>query len=165
MRHEPSFRVAQIVYFSDLTRPDARVVPLGSLAEIILPHMHGLALKARTTLMPDELRLVSPLVRDALANPFSFLRADFESAWESADGASALQFFAKRHASSLSVLAPVEYHQRHWLLERLLPVREEAVEGQLSSAVDSEFGKLLTRFGAHVSAQRKRIESEVREAA
>lgn len=165
MRIEPSFRVARIVYFTNLTRADARVIPLGTLSEVLLPHIHGLALKARAGLLPDELALITPLIRDRLANPFAFLRSEFDLAWNEAPSGKAMEFLAGRHASSLSVLAPTDYSERNWLLSRILPVRDDAVEGKLSAAVDSEFSELLKRYGSHVAAPRKVIESESRDAA
>jgi hypothetical protein len=159
-----TFRVAKIVYFTDLTRAGSRVIPLGSLAEVRLSHMHGLALKARSGLKPDEVALVTPLIRNKLADPFEFLRAEFDLAWHQATAGKAIEFLAQRHASSLSVLAPTDYSERHWLLSRLLHVRGEAVEGKLSDAVDSEFAELLKQYGDQVDADQKVIES-CREAA
>src|SRR4051812_19526463 len=103
---QPAFRVARIVYFTDLSRASARVVPLGTLAEVITPHVYGLALKARAGLKADELALVTPLIREQMKNPFSFLRGEFDAAWENADPGRAIDFLAGRHTSSLSVLAP-----------------------------------------------------------
>lgn len=165
MSIDPTFRVARIVYFTNLTRADARVIPLGTLSEVLLPHIHGLALKARAELQSDELAMVTPLIRDRLANPFTFLRGEFDLAWDEAAPGKAIEFLAGRHASSLSVLAPTDYSERNWLLSRILPVRDDAVEGKLSAAVDSEFSELLKHYGSHVAAPRKVIESESREAA
>ena len=53
----------------------------------------------------------------------------------------------------------------NWLLTRLLRVREEAVEAQLSAAVDNEFSELTKCYGGHAAAPRKVIESEERAAA
>ncbi len=155
-----TFRVARIVYFTDLSRRDARVIPLGSLSEVLLPHVHGLALKARAVLLPQELESVSPLIRDRLSNPFAFLRDEFDLAWETARPGAAIEFLAGRHASSLSVLAPADYSERHWLLNMLLPPREDAVEAKLSAAVDDEFADLIKAYGSHAIAPRKVIESE-----
>jgi hypothetical protein len=164
MSSASTFRVARIVYFTDLTRGSARVIPLGSLSEVSLPHIYGLALKARSVLNSEELALVTPIIRDRLANPFAFLRSEFDLAWGKASPGKAIDFLADRHASSLSILAPSDYSERHWLLGRLLPVRDDAVEGKLSAAVDSEFAELLKSYGSHVAAPRKVIESEDRAA-
>jgi len=165
MSAELSFRVARIVYFSDLTRAGARVIPLGSLSEVVLPHIYGLALKARAALAEDELELIAPLIRERLTDPFAFLRGEFDLAWDTAAPGKAIDFLAGRHASSLSVLAPTDYAEKGWLFSRLLVPRADAVEGKLSAAVDVEFSELVKTYGAHVAAPRKVIESEVREAA
>ena len=160
-----TFRVARIVYFTDLTRADARVIPLGSLSEILLPQIHALALKARTELQADELACVSPLLRERLQNPFEFLRSEIRSAWDNAEPGAAIDILARRHASSLSVLAPTDYSERS-ILGRLLPAREDAVIAKLSAAVDSAFLELFNQYGSDAATPRKVIiESEVREAA
>jgi hypothetical protein len=166
MSTDQIFRVARIVYFTDLTSAKGRVIPLGSLAEVRLPHVHALALKARGALNKDELALITPLIRDKLADPFAYLRLEFDLAWSKAKSGHAIEFLAQRHASSLSVLAPTDYSERGWLLSRLRAPRDEAVEGKLSAAVDSEFAELLKRYGGQVAAPRKVIETdEVRDAA
>src|SRR4051794_25162503 len=101
MNYQPAFRVSRIVYFTNLTRDAARVIPLGSLAEVITPHVHGLALKARTALATDELALVTPLLRDRIKNPFTFLRGEFDLAWEGAEPGKVIEFLAGRHSTSL----------------------------------------------------------------
>jgi hypothetical protein len=159
---EPTFRVARIVYFTDVTKDRSRVIPLGALAEVVLPHVHGLALKARASLKPGELSMISPLIRDRIAIPFDFLKGEFDLAWKSAGTAGkALEFLAERHASSLSVLSPTDYPARNWLLKRLIPARSEAVEGKLSAAVDFEFAELWKLYGEPdpVTPDRKIIES------
>jgi hypothetical protein len=70
------------------------------------PNVHALALKARDGLAPDELALVSPLIRERLANPFAFLRMEFDKAWDAAEPGRAIEFLSKSHTTSLSVLAP-----------------------------------------------------------
>jgi hypothetical protein len=155
----PTFRTAQIVYFTDLTRRDARVIPLGALAEVMLPHIHGLGLRARTTLTEDELNLVSPLIRDRLSNPFTFFRAEFDLAWDDAEIGHAIDFLAGRHATSLSIMAPVDYSQRQWLLERKVAPRPDAVDAQISTAIDTEFERLMKQYGDPQVPDRKLIES------
>jgi hypothetical protein len=167
MSTHQTFRVAKVVYFTDLTRKAARVIPLGSLAEVRLKDAHALALKARTALNSDEATLITPLLRDKLADPFAFWKVEFELAFSKVkkEGADALDFLAKRHASSLSVLAPSDYEERHWLLSRLFAPRDDAVEAKLSAAVDSEFADLLKRYGGQAAAPKKVIETAVLEAA
>ena len=156
---DPTFQVARIVYLPQLTRADARAIPLGSLAEVMLPHIHGLGLRARTMLKPAELELISPLIRERLADPFSFFRAEFDLAFDKAPIGHSIAFLAARHCSSLSVLAPTDYSKRSWLFGRALPPREETVDAQLSVAVDDEFQALMKQYGDPAAPDRKLIES------
>jgi hypothetical protein len=167
MSTHQTFRVAKVVYFSDLTRNAGRVIPLGSFAEVRVSDVHALALKARTALSPDEAALITPLLRDKLADPFEFWKVEFDLAFSKVkkEGVDALDFLAKRHASSLSVLAPTDYAERHWLLGRIFAPRDDAVEAKLSAAVDSEFADLLKRYGAQAAAPEKMIKTAVLEAA
>ncbi|TMJ92917.1 MAG: hypothetical protein E6G77_24890 [Alphaproteobacteria bacterium] len=80
---------------------------------------------------PDEAALITPLLRDKLADPFEFWKVEFDLAFSKVkkEGGDALDFLAKRHASSLSVLAPTDYApERQWLLSRLFAPRDDAVE-------------------------------------
>jgi hypothetical protein len=163
---DPFFKVARIVYFTDLTSAGARVIPLGSFGEVMLPHVYALALKARTALTAKELALISPLLRYRLESPFKFLRAEFDLAWKTGDYGRALEFLTSKHSASLSILAPTDVTDyRHWLLQRLLPARDDAVEGKLSSAIDNEFSELMKSHGGQVASERKVIEVDIDRAA
>lgn len=140
---EPSLRVARVVYFTDLTRRNAPTIPLGAFAEIMLPEVHGLALKARANLSEDEQLLLGGLLRAPLAEPFKFLAKEFDIAWVQAEPGRALDFLAGRHTASLSVLAPhISRAANSPWWSRLLRGKED-VEAKLSHAVDAEFADLL----------------------
>jgi len=112
----------------------------------MLSHMHGFALKARTGLKDAELAAISPIIRVRLSNPFTFLRGEFNLAWDNAPAGEAIQYLAERHTSSLSVLAPTDYPERT-LFERLLPPRQEAVEAKLAAALEAEYTALPKSYG------------------
>jgi hypothetical protein len=140
---EPEFRVTQIVYVTDVTRADSQVIALGVFAEMANNDWHGLALKARKTLTKAELSEVSPLLRDALADPFAYLRGEFNDAWDNAEPGRALEYLARRHNAGLRILTPTDCAERNWLRDRLMSPRKEALEAKLMAAVDTAFGKLL----------------------
>jgi hypothetical protein len=77
----------------------------------------------------------------------------------------ALEFLTRKHSASLSVLAPTDVHERQSLLQKLLPPRAEAVEGNLSAAVDQELSELMKAHGDHVAAERKVVEVDIDRAA
>jgi hypothetical protein len=137
-----------------MTHSGAPVVPLGAFAEIILPHVHGLALKARSGLSASEIELISPLVRDRISEPFTFLREEFKIAWDEAAQGGALKFLANRHAAALSILRPVEVGEKSWW-QRLISARQDAIELKLSDALDREFAALVKSAGDSVAPKRK----------
>jgi hypothetical protein len=136
----PSVRAARVVYFTNLTNRSAPVIPLGVFAEIMLPKIHGLALMARSSLSPTERGMIGALMRDRLADPFSFLRDEFEEAWDKAEPGKALDFLATRHTAALSVLAPHEVAIGGFWLKLF---GSNKVEVKLSSAIDQELDELL----------------------
>ena len=138
-----SFRLSRIIYIEDLQRADSRVIPLGAIAEVTLPHLRGLAMAARTALDPDELALVGSLMRDHLAVPYDFLEGEFLHAWKEADKGEALNMLMQEHSSSLSFLAPNDLQvPRRWLIgeSAALP---PLVRNRLIGVVDDEFYEMI----------------------
>jgi len=153
-----SFRVARAVYFTNLTDAKAAIIPLGVFAEIIVPGLHGLALKARSKLTAKETGLVGGLLRDRLSEPFGFLREEFQTAWARTEqGGEAISFMNNRHSSALSVLAPRDYKRdRGWM--GFMKADDASVELKLSEAIDHEFEELLREHGDGAAPKRKLIE-------
>jgi hypothetical protein len=137
----PSLRVARVIYYTDVTKAAAPVIPLGVFSEILLPQLHGLALKARSSLTLAETGRIGPLLRERLADPFSFLREEFEEAWDRAHPGKALDFLAERHATALSIPAAREFSSSISWLSFIR--RSDTAEVKLSDAIDSEFAALL----------------------
>ena len=141
----PSLRAARILYCTEMTRSNGRVVPLGVFCEIKLPHGHGLALKARSALSAEEAALIAPIFRAPLTNPFGYLATEFDLAWDNFDGTSALGYLANKHSTALSVLAPYEPAAERGAWYRGL-FGEPEVQAKLKSAVNREFDLLLADF-------------------
>ena len=136
-----SLRVSRVIYFTNVTSAAAPIIPLGVFAEIMLPQVHGLALKARSSLTPSETAMIGPLLRDRLADPFSFLREEFQEAWDHAAPGEALNFLARRHTAALTIPAARDFVSAgSWLA---FMRRSETVEVKLSTAIDQEFAALL----------------------
>jgi hypothetical protein len=161
---DPAFQISRIVYFTDMTRADAPAIPLGVLAEISTGKMHGLALKARTSLFAEERDKVTPLLREAMADPFAYFKKQFDEAWKSSPPGKALGYFTRLHTSSLSVLAPTDCEEKQWLLERLIHPRSDAIEAKLIAAVNKAFDRLEADFGTKDIPQKIILESERRAA-
>jgi hypothetical protein len=143
----PSMRCARVVYFTDMTRAGAGTIPLGVFCEIKTAHIHGLALKARTLLGKREIGAITPVFRPHLTNPFKFLGAEFDAAWQQTDENCALGFLTRKHSTSLSALAP--YHpaaaDRGWWRGLLA---EPEVDALLKTVIDREFAALMTETPA-----------------
>ena len=137
----PSLRVTRVVYFTDLTRADAPVIPLGAFSELLLPHGHALALKARSSLKENELSKVAGLLRERLKNPFDMLRREFDLAWDEAEPGQAITYLAQRHAAALSILAPRDCVEKHRWYSFILDKPE--AEEKIASAVNKEFAELM----------------------
>jgi hypothetical protein len=137
----PSLRVARVVYFTDVTRADAPIIPLGAFSELVLPHGHALALKARSSLKEEELAKVAGLIRERLKNPFDMLRQEFDLAWEQAKPGYAIAYLAQRNASALSILAPRDCVEKPRWYSFILEKPE--AEAKIASAVNKEFSDLL----------------------
>jgi hypothetical protein len=109
----PKLCAARIVYFTDMTRRSAPIVPLGAFGEVRNNDRYGLALKARTLLTDHELAIIGSMLREKLADPFKYLNLEFELAWNEARGR-AMDFLARRHTAAISVLAPHVVERRFW---------------------------------------------------
>ena len=94
------FRLSRIVYIENLQQADSRAMPLGVIAEVVLPTLRGLAMAARTVLDDDELRAVGPLMRNQLETPFNFLEGEFHRAWRTAPRGEALNLLLQEHTFS-----------------------------------------------------------------
>ena len=158
-----SFRVSRIIYFAGITSAESIIIPLGTLAHVALPHMHGMALKARTSLSDANRALVTPLLAELSHNPYAFLHKEFELAWVG-DTGTALDILAVRHTTSLSVSRPTDYAKGMRLLKLEIPAREDAVVADLTNAVISEFDKMMEQFGGTSSDPSMTIESKLRAA-
>ncbi|MEI9991877.1 MAG: hypothetical protein WDM86_17800 [Rhizomicrobium sp.] len=138
---DPEFRVAQIVYVTDVTREGAPIIPLGVFAEASNQKSRGLALKARKSLSAAEREMLSPLLRDLLMDPFAYFHSEFRDAWDNAPPGRALEYLGKRHASGLRILGPKDCDETIWFLQRLIAPKLDALEAKLTSAVDREYEK------------------------
>ena len=96
------FRLARIVYFSDLRHSDSPIVPIGVVAEVTLDGLCGIGTALRPSLDESELNQLGPWMRDALRNPHDTLWPQMVNALTTARpgfGASGIQ----RAASQLTL--------------------------------------------------------------
>jgi hypothetical protein len=87
--------------------PNRLVVALGAMVEASPPGLRGLGLIARSSLTDFELDQIGELGRRMIANPFDYLNAEFEEAWNGAPPGGAIDFLRERHSHSLSFDEPV----------------------------------------------------------
>lgn len=83
-------------------------VLLGYFAEIIYPKLRGLGLVSRIDLRPAELDLINSKDHDQLSQPYDFLAAEFEKAWNMVRDkkSNALTYLSTQHNTTLRILPP-----------------------------------------------------------
>jgi hypothetical protein len=102
----PSLTLSTVHFYCDLSRRNGRVIPLGVMAEILLPQMRGLGLIGRTELHTTELAAVGDIGRRLVERPFAFLSQEFDDAWENAVPGEALLWLSGKHRQSLHFAIP-----------------------------------------------------------
>lgn len=87
MTSTPVGRISRISFFTDMTRADAPVIPLGFILEAAWPNQaRWLGLIGRTRLTPLELDRINLTTWPDLRAPFGLLDSLFEKGWQSAWG-------------------------------------------------------------------------------
>jgi hypothetical protein len=87
MSATPVGRISRISFFTDMTRADAPVIPLGFILEAAWPDQaRWLGLIGRTRLTPLELDKINLITWPDLRAPFALLDNLFEKGWQSAWG-------------------------------------------------------------------------------
>jgi hypothetical protein len=110
-------RLSRIVYFTDLQHTDSRELPIGVVAEVLLPSLHAIGTALRPGFSGAEMSMIGRMMRDSLAKPIDFLWPEILDAFKTSEPGRALDRFAARHSSSLAVLAPVQIETpRQWLV-------------------------------------------------
>jgi hypothetical protein len=97
-------RISRISFFTDMTRADAPVIPLGFMLEAAWPEKaRWLGLVGRTRLTPLELDRINATTWPELQAPFGKLAELFEQGWESPWGEAGTAIQAGWSRSSFSV--------------------------------------------------------------
>ncbi len=87
MNATPIGRISRISFFTDMTRADAPVIPLGFILEAAWPDQaRWLGLIGRTRLTRPELDKINLTTWPDLCAPFALLDSLFEKGWQSAWG-------------------------------------------------------------------------------
>jgi hypothetical protein len=137
-------RISRVVYFTNLQRTDSREIPVGVVGEVTLSGLRGVGTAFRPSFSTDELALMGPLMRDILTHPSDVLWPEFLEIFKTREPGAALDLFAQRHASSLSVLAPTPLDvPRQWLLERDNTRLQEIVRDRIKVILTDEYFKFL----------------------
>jgi hypothetical protein len=137
-------RLSRVVYFTDMQHSDAREIPIGVVAEANLDHVLAIGAAMRPSLTADDLDVLGPAARKILANPMDSFWPEIEEIFNSAEAGQALNEFARRHTSSLSVLAPVTLDApRRWLLETDTSLLINIVKDRLGTVLEDEYYRFL----------------------
>jgi hypothetical protein len=155
-------RVSRVLYLTNLQRTDSLEIPVGIVGEATLPTLRAIASAFRPTFDAGELKLVGPLMRDVLKNPSAALWPEIVEIFEKSEPGIALDEFAQRHTSSLSVLAPEPIDvPRQWLLERSEDRLSEIVSDRMKTILTDEYFKLLFPPRDDSAVQPPRFEEKV----
>jgi len=137
-------RISRVIYFTNLQRTDSLEIPVGVVGEVTLSSLRAVATALRPTFNPEELGLMGPLMRDFLADPRKALWPEIVKIFEHTNPGEALDLFASRHTSSLSVLAPGPHEvPRQWLLERDTDRLSDLVREGMKAILTDEYFKFL----------------------
>jgi hypothetical protein len=137
-------RVSRIVYFSDLHHADSREIAVGVVGEVTLSRMHAIGTAIRPNFSASEMSLMGPMMREILTRPIDTLWPEMVEAFEKGEPGRALDAFAGRHSSSLSVLTPTPLEvPRQWLLERDTEKLMQLVKARMKVTLIDEYFSFL----------------------
>ena len=146
--------LSRVVFLVDARWNSGRVIPLGVLGELSFGHdTWVLGLIARKQLSGDEISCLGPLICEKLANPFQFLKSEFDWAWAQNQRGKAIELLLERNTGALRFQPP---------LDRAVPaVKEKISDGPETKLVaqdilrgerNEEFIKLLAEFNLATDA-------------
>jgi hypothetical protein len=160
------FRLARILYFTDLRHSDSLIIPIGVVAEVALDRLCGIGAALRPSLDESELSQLGPWMREALSSPYDALWPEMEKALKASAPGSALQVFSELHRSSLSVLAPLALDvPKQWLLERDPDRLQGIVSKRLDVTLTEQYYELLFPPRTDAAQLPPRVVEELRQAA
>lgn len=137
-------RISRVVYFTNLQRTDSLEIPVGIVGEVTLSSIRAIGTAFRPIFSAGELELMGPLMKGFLANPTNALWPEIVGIFEDSEPGMALDLFAQRHTSSLSVLAPAPFDvPRQWLFERDAERLKEIVSDRLKVILTDEYFKFI----------------------
>jgi hypothetical protein len=143
---DASLNVSDIQFYCELDRPGGLIIPLGVMAEIVVPGIRGLGLIARTELHDEETAAVGELGRRLVERPFDFLSKEFDDVWEHAAPGEALRVLSVRHPHSLHFAVPVAKEVPLTLLGGISPAARNAVRNYLGQFLEEEMLRLVARY-------------------
>jgi hypothetical protein len=140
-----TLRFSNIEFFCDLAKANGRVIPIGIMAEIVVPGIYGLGLIARTELAGEELDSVTALAKPLAQRPFDYLGDQFEGVWGKSVPGTALDILATRHAySAFHFGSPQPLRvPRRFVLEPMGATLKSAVREHLGIILDEQILDLL----------------------
>jgi hypothetical protein len=137
-------RVSRIIYFSDLQHMDSREIPVGVVGEVTLPTLRAIGTALRPNFGQAELAIMGPMMREILSRPMDALWPEMVEVFEKGEPGRALDLFAARHCSSLSVLSPAQLEvPRQWLLEKDNEKLAHVVKERMKVTLNDEYFSFL----------------------
>jgi hypothetical protein len=144
-----ALRFSTITFYSDMSKVAAPVIPIGIMAEILLPHLWGVGLIARIELSADEMALVSELPKQLVAKPFDYLAREFNEAWKAGPGGALDYVTSKYECSALHFNLPQQSDVPLQFItdmsQSTVPILRTAVRAYLGTILDDQMSKLISK--------------------
>jgi hypothetical protein len=155
-------RVSNIMFHVDISKASGAVIPVGVMAEILLPRLYGLGMIARVGLGSGELADVSELPKQLVAKPFDYLAQEFKEAWTKSAPGGALDYVAMKHEYSalhFDVPQRLEVPFRFFADNPLTmaPTLRTAVRAHLGAILDEQMLKLIYRSSPGTTVPQEEI--------
>ena len=140
---ERRLTLSKIQFYCDIGKQDGQTIPLGVMAEIVVPGWQGLGLVARTSLTPEEQMWLKRIAADLLHDPFKYLSEQFDGSWDNAPPGYTLEYLSRLNHDALHFSAPEERKLAHGLLGREKHYSKSDIRQVIGDLLDAEADEFL----------------------
>ena len=140
---EKRLTLSKIQFYCDIGHQDGQTIPLGIMAEIVVPGWRGLGLVARTSLTPEEKTLLNRIAANLLHDPFKYLSEQFDDSWDNAPPGYTLEYLSRQNHDALHFSAPEEKKLAQGILGREKRYSKSDIRQLIGNLLDTESDEFL----------------------